>query len=85
MLGHPGPRLCYDPGVKNEFTAIIQRDGEWFVAFSPEVPGGNGQGRTRDEAIASLAASIDLIFDDLRDDALAEMPRDAELVTVTVG
>ncbi len=32
--------------MRNEFTAIIERDGDWFIAYSPEVPGANGQGRT---------------------------------------
>jgi hypothetical protein len=28
--------------MHNEFTAIIEKDGEWFIAYSPEVPGANG-------------------------------------------
>jgi predicted RNase H-like HicB family nuclease len=32
-------------------TARVLRDGEWFVAFSPEFPEGNGQGLTQDEAL----------------------------------
>ena len=31
--------------MRNEFTAVIERDGEWYVAWSPEIPGANGQGR----------------------------------------
>jgi len=34
-----------DP-MRNEFTAIIEPDGEWYVAYCPEIPGANGQGRT---------------------------------------
>ncbi len=29
--------------MRNEFTAIIERDGDWFVAQYPEVPEANGQ------------------------------------------
>ena len=32
--------------MHNEFTFIIEQDGEWFVAYSPEIPGANGQGRS---------------------------------------
>ena len=32
--------------MTNEFTAIIEQDGPWFVAYSPEIPGANGQGQT---------------------------------------
>jgi hypothetical protein len=31
----------------NEFTAIIERDGECFIAYRLEIPSGNGQGRTK--------------------------------------
>jgi predicted RNase H-like HicB family nuclease len=47
--------------MRNEFTAIIERDDGWFIAYCPEVPGANGQGRTQDEAVQSLQAAIDLI------------------------
>ena len=52
--------------MKNEFTSIIERDDDWYIAYCPEVPGANGQGRTRDEARESLAAAIALILDDRR-------------------
>ena len=73
-----------DRKMRNEFTAIIERDEEWFVAHCPEVPGANGQGRTKDEARASLADAIRLILDDRREDALRGLPPDAERETVTV-
>ncbi|MFQ6024302.1 MAG: type II toxin-antitoxin system HicB family antitoxin [Acidiferrobacterales bacterium] len=70
--------------MHNEFTAIIERDGDWFIAYSPEVPGANGQGRTREEARKSLADAIALILEDRRQDALRGIPPDAERGTVTV-
>ena len=70
--------------MRNEFTAIIERDGNWFIAYCPEVPGANGQGRTRDEARASLAGAISLILQDRREDALRGVPPDAERGTVIV-
>ena len=71
--------------MKNEFTSIIERDGDWYIAYCPEVPGANGQGRTKDEARESLAAAIALILDDRREDALRGLPKDAEKGTVQVG
>ena len=47
--------------MSNTYTAIFERDGDWYVAYCPEVPGANGQGRTKDEARSSLASAIDLI------------------------
>ena len=53
--------------MHNEFTAVFERDGEWFLAFCPEIPGANGQGLTKDEARASLADAIALILEDRRE------------------
>ena len=36
--------------MHNEFTALIEPDGEWFAAYCLEVPEANGQGRTPEEA-----------------------------------
>ena len=53
----------------NEFTAILERDGEWHVAYCLEIPGANGQGKSKDEARQNLADSIALILKDRREDA----------------
>jgi len=71
--------------MSNEYTAIIERDDDWFIAYCPEVPGANGQGRTKEEARESLAEAIALILEDRREDALRGLPPDAERETVLVG
>jgi predicted RNase H-like HicB family nuclease len=71
--------------LRNEFTAVIERDGEWFIAYSPEIPGANGQGRTKAEARRSLLEAIALILDDRRKDGLRGPPRDAVREKVIVG
>lgn len=70
--------------MHNKFTAVFERDGEWFVAYCPEIPGANGQGPTKDAARSSLAAAIALILEDRREDGLRGVPSDAERETVTV-
>src|SRR3989475_6636129 len=52
--------------MHNEFTAIFERDGDWYIAYCPEIPGANGQGPTKEEARESLAAAIALILADRR-------------------
>jgi predicted RNase H-like HicB family nuclease len=64
--------------MHNEFTAIIEREDEWYIAYCPEIPGANGQGRTKEEARASLAGAIALILEDRREDALRGVPPEAE-------
>jgi predicted RNase H-like HicB family nuclease len=71
--------------MRNEFTAIIERDGDWFVAYCPEIPGANGQGKSKDECIESLRLAIELVLEDRREDALRGVPAEALRETVLVG
>ncbi|BAS26813.1 type II toxin-antitoxin system HicB family antitoxin [Limnochorda pilosa] len=70
--------------MANEFTAVVERDGQWFIAYSPEVPGANGQGKTQDEALQSLSEAIRLILEDRRDQGLRGIPPDAVVERVSV-
>ncbi len=71
--------------MHNEFTAIIEKDGDWFIAYCPEIPGANGQGRTVEECRQSLAEAIALILEDRREDSLRGVPEDAVQDIVTIG
>ena len=73
-----------EAGMAHEFTAVVERDGEWFVAYCPEIPGANGQGRSKDEALDSLSAAISLILEDRREDGLRGLPPEAIQETVIV-
>lgn len=68
--------------MKNQFTAIIERDGDWFIAYCPEIPGANGQGRTVEECKTSLSEAISLILDERLADAMRGLPDDAIQETV---
>jgi predicted RNase H-like HicB family nuclease len=71
--------------MPEELTATIEQVGEWFIASCPEVPEANGQGRTREEALASLGEAIKLILEDRREDDLRSISADfpGEMVVVT--
>lgn len=71
--------------MHNEFTAVVERDGKWFVAYCPEIPGANGQGKTKAECIQNLSKAIELILEDRRDDALRGLPSNAVRERVAVG
>ncbi len=70
--------------MRNEFTAVIERDSKWFVAYCPEIPGANGQGRTKKQCLKSLAEAIRLILEDRRKDGLRGIPDAAIREVVTV-
>jgi predicted RNase H-like HicB family nuclease len=71
--------------VRSEFTAIIEQDEDWHIAYCPEIPGANGQGRTVEECSQSLAEAIGLIFEDRCEDAMRDVPKNAIRETVLVG
>lgn len=71
--------------MRNEFTAIFEQDGDWLIAYCPEIPGANGQGHTREEARESLAEAIALILEDRREDMMRGLPADADKDTVVVA
>ena len=71
--------------MRNEFTAIIEQDGEWYITYCLEIPGANGQGRSKDEAREDLAEAIALILEDRREEALRGVPADAIREMVVVG
>ncbi|WP_367874930.1 type II toxin-antitoxin system HicB family antitoxin [Luteolibacter sp. Populi] len=68
-----------------KFTARILRDGDWFLAFSPEFPEGNGQGLSEEEALESLRDSILLLIEDRRQDAEASLGKGEKLVPLPLG
>jgi len=71
--------------LRNEFTAIIERDDKWYVGYCPEIPGANGQGESVEECKQSLAEAISLILQDRRADAQRGLPEDAvqEIVSIS--
>ncbi len=71
--------------MSNEFTAVIERDQDWFVAWCPEIPEANGQGHTLDEARDSLSDAIALVLQDRREDALRGVPSDVHREVVKVA
>ena len=63
--------------VRNEFTAVIEKDEDWFVAHCLEIPGAHGQGKTREEVLENLAEAILLFLEMRREDGLRGVPAEA--------
>ncbi len=63
--------------MRNEFTAIFEKEEDGFIAYCPEVPGANGQGKTMEDCRQSLADAISLILEDRREEGLRGVPDDA--------
>jgi len=71
--------------MHNEFTAIVEEDGPWYVAYCAEMPGANGQGQSREECLANLREAITLILDYRREESLRSFPPEAKRELVIIG
>jgi predicted RNase H-like HicB family nuclease len=71
--------------MHNEFTAIVERDGPWHIAYCAEIPGANGQGKSREECLANVPEAIALILDYRREESLRALPPDAKQELVVIG
>jgi predicted RNase H-like HicB family nuclease len=44
--------------MKNKYTAIMKKDGDWWIGWIEEVPGVNCQERTRAQLIETLRITL---------------------------
>lgn len=48
--------------MKIELTAIVKKDGEWWMGWIEEIPGANAQEESKEELLISLKeAALDII------------------------
>jgi predicted RNase H-like HicB family nuclease len=53
------------------YSAVIQREGDWWIGWIEEVPGVNSQGCTRDELLENLRDALEEALEMNRADARA--------------
>ena len=69
--------------MKNEYTAVIRRDGQWWIGWIEEIRGVNCQGATRDELIANLESALKEMLAMNREDARRAADDDFEEVRIS--
>ena len=62
--------------MANQFTAVIKKDGDWWVGWIEEVKGVNAQEATKEELIESLREALQDILELNREEARKEAWRD---------
>lgn len=65
-------REDHDAWTMVPFAAIVERDGDDFIARCPEFPGVSGQGKTSTAARASLAQAVALVLQERWEGETAE-------------
>jgi hypothetical protein len=56
--------------MRDSYTAVVKRDGDWWIGWIEEVPGVNCQEATREELVVSLRAVLREALELNRRDAL---------------
>jgi len=67
-----------------ELTAIVKRDGDWWIGWIEEIPGANAQERSKEELLISLRAAAQDIVAIHREVALRQADRDFEEVLLAI-
>jgi predicted RNase H-like HicB family nuclease len=70
--------------MDSTYTAVIQRDGRWWIGWVKEVPGVNSQGRTREELIENLRSALQEALEMNRAEALAAASGQYEEVSLQI-
>lgn len=58
--------------MNKQFTAVVKKDGEWWIGWVAEVPGVNSQGATKEELMENLASALGEAIEMNRADAIRE-------------
>ena len=49
--------------MEGKFTAVFEKDGEWWIGYVEELPGVNTQGKTLDETRENLKEAVTLVIE----------------------
>jgi predicted RNase H-like HicB family nuclease len=47
-------------------SIIIEKDEDWYTSYCAEIPGANGQGKTKEECLKNLSDAIEFIDESIR-------------------
>jgi predicted RNase H-like HicB family nuclease len=59
--------------MENRFTAVYQKDGDWWVAWVEELPGANTQGQSLEETRENLKEAVAMVLEANRELAEQEL------------
>ena len=67
------------------YTAVIQQDEGWWIGWIQEIPGVNGQERTKDELLETLRITLQETIEYNREEAIQRTESEAfEEVTIVL-
>jgi len=60
----------YEAPMQKNLTITVEEDEGWFIAYTPDFPGANGQGRNKEAALQNLRDAVQLIEQDNQEETL---------------
>lgn len=69
--------------MNSGYTAIIKKDGDWWIGWGEEVPGVNAQERSREELPPSLKEALADVLELNQEEARRAAINDCEEVPLT--
>jgi len=70
--------------MNNQYTAVIKKDGDWWIGWIEEVSGVNCQERTREELVETLRVTLKEALEFNRKDALSAAGKDFQEEKIAV-
>jgi predicted RNase H-like HicB family nuclease len=70
--------------MKPKYTAVVRRDGKWWIGWIEEVPGVNAQAKSRVGLMDDLQSALKEALEMNRSEAIAAAGSDFEEVSVSL-
>ena len=65
--------------MEGKFTAVFEKDGDWWIGYIEEMPGANTQGKTLEETRENLLDALTLLIEANRGLARQEFEREGAI------
>ena len=49
--------------MESNFTAVFEKDGDWWIGYVEELPGANSQGKSLEETRENLKEAIAMVIE----------------------
>nr|VFK77675.1 MAG: Uncharacterised protein family (UPF0150) [Candidatus Kentron sp. SD] len=70
--------------MNNKYTAIITKDGDWWLGWIEEISGANAQEKTKEELLISLKEAARDIIELRRNQTIIEIENDYEKIALAI-
>jgi len=67
-----------------KYTAVVKKDGDWWIGWVEEIPGVNSQGQTREELLENLRSALAEAVEMNRSDARAAVSGPYEEASIEI-